>query len=59
MHTMRIYPSHTRAHTVRFTWIESGVCISSDPSILSAGEPGLIPNMVFDANFDLLAQFAA
>ena len=35
------------------------VYIVTDPSFLPTGVHGLIPNMVFDANFVLLAQFAA
>lgn len=35
------------------------VYIVSDPSFLPPGVHGLIPNMVFDASFVLLAQFAA
>lgn len=35
------------------------VYIVTDPRLLPAGVHGLIPNMVFDADFALLAQFAA
>jgi hypothetical protein len=51
--------AHQSANRAVYVVRIGSVYIVTDPSFLPAGVHGLVPNMIFDANFALLAQFAA
>lgn len=51
--------AHQSANRAVYVVRIGSVYIVADPSFLPPGVHGLIPNMIFDASFTLIAQFAA